>query len=177
MSKVALIARNLHILPDVNGNRSPIADPAMRGAVLGLDMASDHSSLQRLYVAVLCGLAYGIADILEAQKACGFHIDTIVMSGGAGRSALVRQVIADATGLRVCIPETDEPVLLGAAMLGTIADARFTTLEQAMTVMSRVKAEALPQQGEIAAFHARKRQIYKMMQNLDIESRLILPHA
>jgi len=87
ISKVALIARNLHILPDVNGNRSPIADPAMRGAVLGLDMASDHSSLQRLYVAVLCGLAYGIADILEAQKACGFHIDTIVISGGAGRSA------------------------------------------------------------------------------------------
>ena len=171
LSDVAFVALDLHILPDVNGNRSPIADPHMRGAILGLDMATDHASLQRLYVSVLCGLAYGIADILEAQKACGFNLDTIVISGGAGRSSLVRQIIADATGLRVCLPETDEPVLLGAAMLGTVADGRFATLEDAMGTMSRVRAETLPAGGAVARLHERKRQIYKLMQSLDVRAR------
>ena len=171
LSDVAFVALDLHILPDVNGNRSPIADPHMRGAILGLDMATDHASLQRLYVSVLCGLAYGIADILEAQKACGFTLDTIVISGGAGRSSLVRQIIADATGLRVCLPETDEPVLLGAAMLGTVADGRFATLEDAMGTMSRVRAETLPAGGAVARLHERKRQIYKLMQSLDVRAR------
>ena len=45
----------------------------------------------------------------------------MVISGGASRSPLVRQIVADTTGLTVALPSTAEPVLLGAAMLGAVA--------------------------------------------------------
>lgn len=171
LSEVALIAKNLHILPDINGNRSPLADPNVRGVIMGIDMATDRKSLRQLYVAVLCGLAYGIAEIVAAQAARGFQIETITISGGGGRSALLRQIIADATGLRVCLPETEEPVLLGAAMLGAMAKGQFDTLEQAMAVMTRSKHETLPGPAGILAFHARKMEIYRKMQALERLSR------
>ena len=60
-----------------------------------------------------------------------------MVSGGAARSALVRQIIADVTGKRVAAPETSEPVLLGAAMLGAVAAGRHD-MRGAMTAMSRL---------------------------------------
>ena len=51
----------------------------------------------------------------------GVDSDVMVIGGGAGRSPLVRQIMADTTGLTVAFPQTQEPVLLGAAMLGAVA--------------------------------------------------------
>ena len=67
----------------------------------------------------------------------GFVCDALVASGGAARSALVRQIVADAIGRPVAAPETSEPVLLGAAMLGAVAAGRRTLVE-AMSTMSRL---------------------------------------
>ena len=67
------------------------------------------------------GLSYGVAEIVEALQGAGYDFDTIAVSGGASRSRLVRQVIADACGFRVSAPSTPEPVLLGSAMIGAAA--------------------------------------------------------
>ena len=175
LSHAALLARNVHILADVNGNRSPLADPGMRGLWAGIGLAEDAASLLRLHIAALCGLAYGLADILDQQERCGLtgH-DTIVISGGLGRSPLARQIIADATGRTVSLPATNEPVLLGAAMLGAVAAGEFASLEQGMAAMSRDAAQNLPARGEIAAFHRRKRKIHTMLQGLDREARALM---
>ena len=57
------------------------------------------------------------AEIVEAMVAKGLTLQQIIISGGAAQSPLVRQIIADATGLEVAVAETSEPVLLGSAML------------------------------------------------------------
>ena len=69
LSQAALIAEGLHVLPSFIGNRGPVADPAARGGVVGLDLREDAASLEELYVAGLCGLAYGIAEIIGALRA------------------------------------------------------------------------------------------------------------
>ena len=51
LSQAALIAEELHVLPAFIGNRGPVADPAARGAVVGLDLREDAASLEELYVA------------------------------------------------------------------------------------------------------------------------------
>jgi len=117
----ALFARDIHVLPEFLGNRSPFADPDAHAVVAGMDLEVDVSSMERLFVAGLCGLAYGLADVVEAFRSHGVDSDLMVISGGAGRSSLVRQIMADTTGLTVAVPETQEPVLLGAAMLGAVA--------------------------------------------------------
>ena len=130
---------------------------ARAARVLGMDLREDVASLQELYVAGLCGLAYGLADIVRKLERSGYEFDSIVVSGGAARSRLVRQIIADVCGKTVEAPETPEPVLLGSAMVGAVA-AGTQTMASAMSAMSAIARQAVaPAGGAIAAFHARKR--------------------
>ena len=84
-------------------------------------MEEDVDSLVALYIAGLCGIGYGLRQIIEAQAAPARRFERIVISGGAGRSELVRQLLADATGKEVAAPVAEEPVLLGSAILGAVA--------------------------------------------------------
>jgi len=162
-SQAARLARDLHVAPDFLGNRSPFADPAARGAVVGLDLVDDADSAEALYVAGLCGLAQGLAQVIRMLEAGGWAFDALVASGGAARSALVRQIVADVVGRRVVATETSEPVLLGSAMLGAVA-AGGRTLSEAMSSMARLSAVCEPAGGEIAALHAAKRRAFEAIQ-------------
>ncbi|WP_158817371.1 FGGY-family carbohydrate kinase [Methylocapsa sp. S129] len=166
LSRAALLAENIHVLPDFLGNRSPLADPNVRGVLVGLDLRADRASALELYVAALTGLAHGVAQIIRTLEAGGYAFDMLVVSGGAGRSPLVRQIIADATGKPVGAPETSEPVLLGAAMLGAVAAGKHD-MGSAMSAMSRLSDEIMPQGGEIARFHHRKRRAFDLMQGAE----------
>jgi D-ribulokinase len=176
LSSAALIAEGLHVLPDFIGSRSPLADPGARGGVLGMDLREDAASLQELHVAGLCGLAYGLADIVGKLERASYEFDAIVVSGGAARSPLVRQIIADVCGKTVEAPETAEPVLLGSAMIGAVA-AGTQTLVSAMASMSAIANRAAPAGGAIAAFHARKRRAHEVLRQAERHIRLAAPKA
>jgi D-ribulokinase len=170
LSQAALIAEDLHVLPDFIGSRSPSADAGARGGVMGMDLREDAASLQELHVAALCGLAYGLVDIVGKLEQAGYEFDTIVVSGGAAKSALVRQIIADVCGKTIEAPETPEPVLLGSAMIGAVA-ARTQTLVSAMASMSAIALRVAPAGGAVAAFHARKRRAHEILRRAEREIR------
>src|SRR6202163_2925661 len=169
--EAALLARDIHVLPEFLGNRSPFADPDSRAIVAGMDLDADIGSMERLFVAGLCGLAYGLADVVEAFRSHGLDSDLMVISGGAGRSSLVRQIMADTTGLTVAVPETQEPVLLGAAMLGAVAGSCCGSIGEAMASMSAIGWLSEPTAPGMADFHRSKRQVHGLMRKLDRESR------
>jgi D-ribulokinase len=167
----ALFARDIHVLPEFLGNRSPFADPDSRAIVAGMDLDADIGSMERLFVAGLCGLAYGLADVVEAFRSHGVDSDLMVISGGAGRSSLVRQIMADTTGLTVAVPQTQEPVLLGAAMLGAVAANVYGSIGEAMASMSAIGCLSEPTAPGMAGFHRTKREVHGLMRKLDRESR------
>jgi D-ribulokinase len=169
--EAALFARDIHVLPEFLGNRSPFADPDSRAIVAGMDLDVDIGSMERLFVAGLCGLAYGLADVVEAFRSHGLDSDLMVISGGAGRSSLVRQIMADTTGLTVAVPQTQEPVLLGAAMLGAVAGTRYGSIGEAMASMSAIGCLSERTAPGLADFHRTKREVHGMMRKLDRESR------
>jgi len=169
--EAALLAGGVHILPEFLGNRSPFADPDSRAVVAGMDLDVDIGSMERLFVAGLCGLAYGLADVVDAFRMHGVDSDLMVIGGGAGRSALVRQIMADTTGLTVVVPETQEPVLLGAAMLGAVAGSAYGSIGEAMAAMSAIGCSSEPTAPAIAAFHRTKRRVHGLMRKLDQDSR------
>jgi D-ribulokinase len=169
--EAALLARDLHVLPEFLGNRSPFADPDARAIVAGMDLDADIGSMERLFVAGLCGLAYGLADVVDAFRSHGVDSDLMVIGGGAGRSSLVRQIMADTTGLTVAVPETQEPVLLGAAMLGAVAGNGYASIGEAMASMSAIGCLSQPTAPGIADFHRTKRRVHGLMRKLDRESR------
>jgi D-ribulokinase len=57
-------------------------------------------------------------------------------------------------------------VLLGAAMLGAVAAGRHS-VQSAMSAMSRLAQQSLPAEGEIAAFHRRKRRAFETIQQTE----------
>jgi D-ribulokinase len=171
LGEAALLARDIHVLPEFLGNRSPFADPDSRAIVAGMDLDGDIDSMERLFVAGLCGLAYGLADVVEAFRLHGVDSDLMVISGGAGRSSLVRQIMADTTGLTIAVPETQEPVLLGAAMLGAVAGRCCGSIGEAMASMSAIGRLSEATVPGIADFHRTKRRVHELMRKLDRESR------
>ena len=171
LGEAAFLSRGLHVLPEFMGNRSPHADPAARAMIAGLDLDTE---IERVFVAALCGLAYGLADVVDAMRLQGIACDTMVMSGGASRSALVRQIMADVTGLKVALPSTAEPVLLGAAVLGAVAGELYASLPEAMAAMTRIGGLSAPTPPKLRDFHRAKRAIYARMRQLDLDSRALM---
>lgn len=168
------LARDIHVVPEFLGNRAPHADPHARAVIAGLDLEDDLDSLVKLYLAGLCGLAYGARQIVEAMAAQGIALQQIIVSGGAAQSPLVRQVIADATGLEVAVAETPEPVLLGSAMLGAVAGKAYPTLSEAMSGMSALGATYAPNEAGMKAFHDAKFKVYELLQAAGRQARELM---
>lgn len=155
--------RGMHIVPEFIGNRAPFADPSARAIMAGLGMEADEASLVRLYIAGVLSIGYGLRQILEALAGKGVTIDSVVISGGAARSRLVRRLLADAANIDIGTVRTDEPVLLGAAMLGAMASGHAPSLQVAMKTMSRVDEIVSPSEPDRAA-HARRFQSFSRLQ-------------
>src|SRR3954463_16273869 len=171
LGEAALLARDIHVLPEFLGNRSPFADPYSRAVIAGLDLDSDIGSMERLFVAGLCGLAYGLADVVYAFRSHGVDSSMMVISGGAGRSPLVRQIMADTTGLTVALPRTSEPVLLGAAMLGAVAGGAFDSVRDSMAAMSAIGRLSEPTAPGLSDFHRSKRHVHELLRKLERDAR------
>lgn len=124
------------VVPDVLGNRSPLADPSLTGIVTGLTLADDARDLAGLYLAGLLGLAYGSRHIIDALTAGGHSIGAIVATGSGAKNRQLMQAHADACGVPVYLPAETEGVILGAAMLGAVAGGQFTSLPAAMAAMA-----------------------------------------
>lgn len=165
-SELVDLSKGLHVVPEFLGNRAPHADPRTRAVIAGLGMDTSLDSLAALYVAGLYGLGYGLRQITEAQAGHGARISSIVISGGAGRSDAVRQVLADATGVAVVGPDTAEPVLLGAAMLGACAAGRYGDLVTCMSEMSRAANRYEPVDGPAVKRHERRFEAFVGLQKI-----------
>ncbi|KRW97421.1 FGGY-family carbohydrate kinase [Paracoccus sp. MKU1] len=154
-SAAVRLADELHVVPEFLGNRAPFADPHARAVIMGQGMETGPDSLVALYVAGICGLGYGLRQIIETQAQNGAPVETISVSGGAGAHPLTRQLLADATGLPVEVTECPEPVLLGSAMLGAVAAGLFPDLHSAMPAMSRIATHCAPDPASRARQDAR----------------------
>lgn len=165
------LAGDLHVVPEFLGNRAPFADPEARAVIVGQGMERGTDSLVALYVAGLCGLGYGLRQIIETQARAGAPVRSIAVSGGAGAHPLTRQMLADATGYPVEVTDCPEPVLLGSAMLGAVASGAFADLQTAMPALSRVATRCTPAGGQTQALHAARYAAFLSFQSLARETR------
>ncbi len=153
------------VLPDVLGNRSPLADPGMTGAVTGLTLAQDLRDLAQLYLAGLLGLAYGSRHIIEALSAGGHRVDAIVATGSGCKNRQLMQAHADVCGVPVYVPTETEGVILGAAMLGAVAGGQQADLPSAMAAMAADFTLVTPRQ-ETRSLHDRRYSATRQLQDV-----------
>ncbi|GKX57132.1 ribulokinase [Leminorella grimontii] len=151
-----------HILADHHGNRSPRANPDARGMASGLSLETGVSELARRYLATLQAIAYGTRHIIESLVEAGHRIERIVMCGGATKNPLWLREYANATGRAIHLAEEEDPVTLGAALLGAVACGAFDGFADAARAMVR-EGRRIEPDASTYAFHDAKYCVYLQM--------------
>jgi len=101
-------------LPYLLGERVPHWDPALRGALLGLNRS--HRAVDLAY-AVMEGVGFLNRLVLErAEAATGVRIEELRFGGGGATNPLWCQIKADILGRPVVVTDCEEHGLLGAAI-------------------------------------------------------------
>jgi ribulose kinase len=159
----AELTRELHVLPYFHGNRSPRADPSLRGVVSGLKLTDSVDQLALVYLATIQAIAHGTRHILETMNASGYRIDTILACGGDTKNPVFVREHADVTGCRVVLPREPEAVLLGSAILGAVASGDFASLLDAMAKLNVAETVIEPAVGAVRSYHEKKHVVFQRM--------------
>jgi xylulokinase len=134
-------ADGVTFLPYLQGERTPHADPSARGAFTGLALHHDRGTLVR---AVLEGVAYGLRDSLELLRELGVAPTTGRVSGGGAHSRLWLEIVASVLDLPLERCVVDEGSAYGAALLAGVADATFSSAQDAVAACVRVRETVEP---------------------------------
>lgn len=162
-SETVRLAEKLHIVPEFLGNRAPTADPYARAVICGLGMERDLDSLVALYVAGICSLGYGLRQIIDAQSQKEVKTTSVIISGGAGRHPLVRQLLADTCDRPIVATQAEEPVLLGSAVLAAVAGGLYASVPEAMKQMTTREKEYLPAR-DYNQLHTERYNAFRLLQ-------------
>lgn len=147
---ISYLGRHMFFYGDLFGNRSPLADPHMRGSLIGLSSDKSVDALALLYYATMEFIALQTKQIVEAMNNAGHKISTIFMSGSQCQNEILMVLIATACNMPVLIPQyVSAAVCHGAAMLGakaasTTSDGKTEDLWKIMDRMSRPGSAVYP---------------------------------
>jgi xylulokinase len=135
---------DLICLPHIYGAITPAWKEQARAAFLGLTLQHTRGSMVR---ALLEGVALECRWNVSVMEEVVGHIEELRMIGGAAKSRLWAQIVADATGKRVVLPEVNEAAAYGAALLaakavGAIRETTEVTDRLPITERLEPRAEA-----------------------------------
>jgi xylulokinase len=158
-------SEGLLFAPYLSGERTPHADPNVRGAFVGLSLRHDRGALVR---AVLEGVAYGLRDSLELLRGLGVRADVARISGGGARGALWRRIVASVLDLPVETTAADEGSAYGAALLAGCRSGVFADPDEAVARCVRVHGHTEPEvewADVYAEGYERFRRLYPMLRS------------
>ncbi|AUH32983.1 FGGY-family carbohydrate kinase [Paracoccus tegillarcae] len=152
------IGAGIHVLPDIKGNRTPFADPLMRGVIHGASLDRSPAALDALYWRAAIGIAMGTRQVIE-HMGLG---DTrrLAMAGGQARAPLLRQLYADVTGAEIHW-QPEDAVLRGSAI---VAAAPFLDGVEAARRRFALPAQIVPPNPATRDRLARDWRIFQRMQ-------------
>ena len=106
-------------LPYLGGERTPHNDADARGALLGLEHASDRDAVTR---AVLEGVVHAIRDCRDALAETGTRFERLLAVGGGAKSDYWLKALAASLGVAIDVPVAgDYGGAFGAARLAMMA--------------------------------------------------------
>lgn len=114
IGKRSIGADGLLFYPHFAGSTCPYWSKSSKGAFLGLTLFHDRYHMAR---AVMEGVVFELCEILDAYKKQGQKLHTIKMVGGAAKSRVWTQMIADISGLSVEIYGNADAAAVGAGIL------------------------------------------------------------
>ncbi|KAJ0368676.1 hypothetical protein COL154_002515 [Colletotrichum chrysophilum] len=138
---ISYLGRHFFFYGDLWGNRSPVADPNMKGAVIGLSSDKTTDNLALWYYATMEFIAMQTRQIVESMNNAGHLLNTIFMSGSQCQNPLLMDLMATICDMPVLVPRyVNAAVVHGAAMLGAKAATASEdgTTENLWSIMDRM---------------------------------------
>jgi FGGY-family pentulose kinase len=158
--------RNIHVLPDFHGNRTPIGDASMLGSIHGLSLDTSFDGLAALYYRTMVALALGMRQTIQRMEQGQKPIRRLHLGGGHAKNPLFAHLYADATGRDVIVSAGEEAMLLGTAMTAASAAGWHASLADACRAMQRhTETVYHPNPANRAAFDRDYRILLKMQQH------------
>jgi xylulokinase len=143
----------LYFLPYLLGERSPLWNPKVRGAFVGLGRHHGPAHLTR---AVLEGVAFNLAVCMDAFRDLGVRIDRVDAIGGGAASDVWLQILADAWNCTVRRRSiVDEANSLGAAVTAAVGVGLLDDFRAAQR-LSGVTAEFHPDPARVSAYRRQR---------------------
>jgi FGGY-family pentulose kinase len=142
-------SEGLVVLEHFQGNRTPYTDPNSRGVISGLTLKHGPAHLFR---AVIEGVSFGTALILEAMRGAGYAPADMTICGGATRSELWLQIHADVANLPLVLTRVPDAPCLGAAILAAVGAGIHRDIPSAARAMVQVARRIEPDPQRHAAY-------------------------
>lgn len=140
-------------LPHLNGERTPYMDTTMRGSWVGL--SARHTPVDLMHSA-LEGVAFALADGLDALPVGAARVTDLRLAGGGSTAPGWRQLMADVLNVRLHALDVTNASARGGALTAALAAGLIgeAALRDAVRPVTTLVAEPDP---ERAAFYAARR--------------------
>lgn len=123
-----------------------VVNPSARGAIIGF---SDVHTREHLYRSIIEGINFALYEgMLTMEKRSDHKITDLYVAGGGAQSPEICQITANMFGLPVHRIQTHEATGLGASMVAFVAQGVFSSFEEAIASMVRVKDTFPPNEKE-----------------------------
>ncbi|GMT46281.1 MAG: ribulokinase [bacterium] len=137
----------------MNGRRTPDANQLLKGAIMGINLASDAP---RIYRALVEATAFGAKKIVDRFIEEGIEIKGVIALGGvAKKSKFVMQTVADVLNMPILVASSEQACALGSAMAAAVVGGVYPTVLDAQKAMSNgFDAEYLPNAENAIAYRS-----------------------
>ena len=135
----------------LNGRRTPFADQALRGGIVGLALGT---SAPRVYRALVEATAFGAKAIVEQFQNEGVEIDQVIALGGiAKKSEFAMQVASDVLEMPIKVARSEQACALGGAMFAAVAAGLHASIPEAQAAIGSGFERTFVPDGDRAAVY------------------------
>ena len=177
--ELSILTQSIHIYPDFHGNRSPLADNRMTGAICGLKIDNSLEGLAILYLAAIQSLAYQTKHIISVLKSHGCTFKILTLIGGLASNKTYCQLLSDIIELPVLVSteKIDSIVLLGAAILGAsnYSENEMLSFDDLIRKFGKSNSVKLLEPNDyLKNFHEKKYKVYLKILEDQLEYRKLM---
>jgi xylulokinase len=162
-ARVPAGSEGLYFLPYLAGERTPHADPAARGSLIGLTLKHGRGHIAR---AIMEGVTYAMRDSLEILQQMGVPVRQVRASGGGARSKFWRQLQADVFGKKVVTIQAEQGPAYGVALLAAVGAGAFKNVREACGATIRMASETAAVRSSRSAYNRRFPMYQQLYQSL-----------
>ena len=162
VEKRGTIHPNLVVLPYFCGVITPVSNPDMRGAILGLDLKTDKIDIMR---AIMEGIGFMLKEQIDFLSSKGFKVDRVISLGGGARSDIWLQIKSNILNRRVVALENEESASFGCAVTAAVAGRLINGFDEIKQKI-RIRREFTPDLKEVDIYEQKYKkylQLHRML--------------